>query len=543
MLPTVAGGYAFLVPALSAVAALTLLGIAHFHARKEASSRTLLIFFLFVSTLLAGHLALLSQCDGGQPLLVNQILYLVLSFVPVLVYHISASYAGCDKASYAYAGYGLAILFSVFLWSPSFIGEMKTYAYGCYAHAGWLHHVFTAYTALFLGLAAYQAFRIYLRTKATEQRRTLLPQVLLLTFTLVLTVTALLPAYGVPVFLFLYLAVPVCAGLLVYAVFRANKFYLRIVAIQTFVVYVAVASFIQIFMVDSTPLRVSATIVSTFVVMFGILVTHNTMVELETREKGERLAKYLANANTRLRDLDKQKTEFVSIASHQLRGPIATIIGYTSLIQDGSYGPVNEKLNEPLSRIFESGRRISIMVDDFLNVTRIEQGLMLYRKSMMDINDTLRTIVAEQKPIAEKHGLTVTYTPFTEGQVMLNADKTKLALVFQNVLDNAIKFTPSGTISVSLQESDTHDRVFVTFSDTGVGISHEDIGNLFTKFSRASNANTASVYGAGLGLYIAREIIKAHDGWIHVSSGGLGHGATLTLELPVRAVPGSIKPS
>jgi signal transduction histidine kinase len=265
------------------------------------------------------------------------------------------------------------------------------------------------------------------------------------------------------------------------------------------------------------------------------------MVELQMREKGERLAKYLANANTRLRDLDKQKTEFVSIASHQLRGPIATIIGYTSLIQDGSYGPVNEKLNEPLSRIFESGRRISIMVDDFLNVTRIEQGLMLYRKVECDINEVMRTAVEELRPIAEKRGLSIVYTPFTQAKVMMLADKTKLALVFQNLLDNAIKFTPSGSISVSLQESDIHDRLFVTFSDTGVGISHEDIGNLFTKFNRASNANTASVYGAGLGLYIAREIIKAHDGWIHVSSGGLGHGATLTIELPVRTVSGSTK--
>jgi signal transduction histidine kinase len=529
----------FLLPALSAVASLTVLGIAYFHGRTHPESRVLTILSLYSGVVLFGHTILFTQCTRESALLVNQLVYLVFIFIPVLVYQLSTAYAKQSTPAYVYVGYGTALIFSVLLWSPSFVTGVEVFEYGCYAQAGGLHHVFTLYALTFIALAIYKVFSKLVRDRATSHARALKLHGVVLLAVLILTGLALLPAYGIPVFLELYAVTPLLSALLVLAVFHTNRFRLRIIAIQTFVVYVAVASFVQIFLVDSAPLRVTSTIVSTFVVMFGVLVTHNTMVELQMREKGERLAKYLANANTRLRDLDKQKTEFVSIASHQLRGPIATIIGYTSLIQDGSYGPVNEKLNEPLSRIFESGRRISIMVDDFLNVTRIEQGLMLYRKVECDINEVMRTAVEELRPIAEKRGLSIVYTPFTHAKVMMHADKTKLALVFQNLLDNAIKFTPSGSISVSLQESDTHDRLFVTFSDTGVGISHEDIGNLFTKFNRASNANTASVYGAGLGLYIAREIIKAHDGWIHVSSGGLGHGATLTIELPVRTVSGS----
>jgi len=542
MLPTLASGYVFLLPALSAVATLTVLGISYFHGRKHPDSHVLTILSLYSGVLLLGHTVLLSQCNGERALLVNQLGYLIFSFIPAIAYHLSATYAKQNVPGYLYAGYGSALLFSALLWSPSFVTEVQQFEYGCYAQAGALHHLFVLYALTFIALALYGVFSKWKRDQATPHVNALKLHGAVLLAVLVLTGLALLPAYGMPVFLELYAVAPLLSVLLVLTAFHTNRFRLRIIAIQTFVVYVAVASFVQIFLVDSAPLRVTSTIVSTFVVMFGVLVTHNTMVELQMREKGERLAKYLANANTRLRDLDKQKTEFVSIASHQLRGPIATIIGYTSLIQDGSYGPVNEKLNEPLSRIFESGRRISIMVDDFLNVTRIEQGLMLYRKTLCDVNGVVRTAVEESRPIAEKHGLSVTYTPFTEDQVMLLADQTKLALVFQNLIDNAIKFTPSGSISVSLQESDTHDRIFVTFSDTGVGISHEDISNLFTKFNRASNANTASVYGAGLGLYIAREIIKAHDGWIHVSSGGLGHGATLTIELPVLTVSGTTKP-
>jgi signal transduction histidine kinase len=257
-------------------------------------------------------------------------------------------------------------------------------------------------------------------------------------------------------------------------------------------------------------------------------------IQIASRESGERLARYLANANARLRDLDRQKTEFVSIASHQLRGPTSAIIGYASLINEGSYGQVPEHLKLPLSRIFESGKRISIMVDDFLNVTRIEQGRMAYYLRPCDLGSMVSKAVEEMRVIAEQKGLSISYETNIAEPVFVDADESKLVQVFQNLVDNSIKYTVEGSVSVSMRLAQNGERVLVIIRDTGIGIAPEEMHNLFQKFNRATNANSVSVYGAGLGLYIAREMVKAHQGWIHISSPGVGKGATFTVELPVR---------
>jgi len=269
----------------------------------------------------------------------------------------------------------------------------------------------------------------------------------------------------------------------------------------------------------------------------GFFVIRGVMKEIENREKGERLARYLANANARLRNLDKQKTEFISIASHQLRGPIAAIVGYAALIDDGSYGAVPKALKEPISRIFQSGKRISIMVDDFLNVTRIEQGRMSYNLIPCDLKQMVCKVVGEMRVIGEKEGLDIQCVDDKKKAIYVAADESKLSQVFSNLIDNAIKYTEKGFVKVEIKLDSSGKRALVSFTDSGIGIDPEEVHDLFQKFNRASNANSVSVYGAGLGLYIAREIIKAHEGWIHISSPGIGKGSTFTVELPAVDAP------
>jgi signal transduction histidine kinase len=236
-----------------------------------------------------------------------------------------------------------------------------------------------------------------------------------------------------------------------------------------------------------------------------------------------------------LRELDKQKTEFVSVASHQLRSPIAAIKGYTSMIVEGSFGDVPDTLREPLSRILESGKRIALMVDDFLNVTRIEQGRMTYAMEKHNICDLIHEAIEELRVIGEKKGLAFNLgcKDFENTPVFIRADSGKLKQVFSNIVDNAIKYTPAGSISVGIEVLPEHHAVLVRVKDTGIGIPPQDQDRLFHKFNRASNANTATVYGTGLGLYIAKEIVRAHNGWIHIHSDGEGKGTTFTIELPL----------
>ncbi len=251
------------------------------------------------------------------------------------------------------------------------------------------------------------------------------------------------------------------------------------------------------------------------------------------REKGERLARYLANANARLRELDKQKTEFVSLASHQLRSPIAAIRGYTSMLLDGTYGKISPKLKDPLVRVFRSGQQLSIVVDDFLNVTRIEQGRLAYHFQDMDLRELVTDVANDYALAAKTKSLELVVDIACPSEVRVSGDAAKLRQVFSNVLDNAIKYTEHGSVKIALHALREQNSAAVTVADSGLGIPPGEQERLFNKFIRASNANSGTVYGSGLGLYIAREIVRAHNGWIHVASPGVGKGTTFTIELPL----------
>jgi signal transduction histidine kinase len=252
-------------------------------------------------------------------------------------------------------------------------------------------------------------------------------------------------------------------------------------------------------------------------VVGGILLVRSVEKEIQAREKIEFQKKEmeiinlkLSAANDRLKDLDKQKTEFVSFASHQLRSPLTAMKGYASLILEGDYGPITEDLKKAAQIIFDSTKTLAIVVDDYLNVSRIELGQMKYDFASFDLRVLVQDVVDELKPNVEKAGLKLE-SNFEEGVAYtVKGDKEKLKQVVTNIVDNSVKYTPSGKISISLEEDNKKIRLIVT--DTGIGIAKEVIPKLFSKFSRAANANKTNMRGTGLGLFIAREIVNAHKG-------------------------------
>lgn len=238
----------------------------------------------------------------------------------------------------------------------------------------------------------------------------------------------------------------------------------------------------------------------------------------------------LGRTNERLRILDQQKTEFVSIASHQLRAPVTALKGYASLILEGSFGAVPETMKEAVSRIFESSKYMAASIDDFLSITRIEQGQMKYDYKVFDAVKLGKQTYEEYIPLAEKKKLELTFTG--EGELNVNADENKIKQVMTNLVDNAVKYTIQGFVAISVSVDPSGTKVLFAVKDSGIGISEEDRQKLFTKFGRASNANTANVQGTGLGLFVAEQMVKAQGGAITIYSEGAGKGTTFTMELP-----------
>ncbi|HEC32824.1 MAG TPA: HAMP domain-containing histidine kinase [Candidatus Kaiserbacteria bacterium] len=168
-------------------------------------------------------------------------------------------------------------------------------------------------------------------------------------------------------------------------------------------------------------------------------------------------------------------------------------------------------------------------VEDFLNVSRIEQGRMKYDKTDFDMSKLAVDIVDELTPVAIKKNLKLSFKSDKEDSYIVNADLGKIKQVFSNLVDNSIKYTPKGSIVVSVSRNGEYVRFKV--SDTGVGISKETLEKLFDKFVRARNAHNVNVTGSGLGLYVAKQMVKAHGGKIWAESEGEGKGSSFIVEL------------
>ncbi|MFA6601378.1 MAG: HAMP domain-containing sensor histidine kinase [Candidatus Paceibacterota bacterium] len=254
--------------------------------------------------------------------------------------------------------------------------------------------------------------------------------------------------------------------------------------------------------------------------------------EVNQRLRIESLATDLEKSNTRLIELDRQKSEFVSFASHQLRGPLTAMKGYASLLLEGDMGELTKEARQGVSRIYDSTNTLVSIVNDYLNASRIELGQMKYAFETIDLRNLIEDVVAEMKPNIDKTGIKFSFTA-EDGDIdyQMTADRDKLKQVIANIVDNSLKYTPQGSITTKLALDKARHLFVFSVTDTGVGIAPETLPRLFQKFSRAENANKSNIRGTGLGLYVAKQMVEAHHGTIKATSPGEGKGATFTVEL------------
>jgi len=192
-----------------------------------------------------------------------------------------------------------------------------------------------------------------------------------------------------------------------------------------------------------------------------------------------------------------------------------------------------QKVNTVLETIFSSSSRMVDTVSDFLNVSRIEQGKMEYRMEHSDLGGMAKSVVSELALSAKEKKLDLEYHDDGNGPYPIYADTSKLEHVISNIVDNAIKYTPKGSVTVRVEKDIARNIGRVKVIDTGAGIPADALPKLFDKFVRARNANEINVTGTGLGLYVAREMITKHNGKIWAESKGENRGSTFTVEIPL----------
>jgi len=226
------------------------------------------------------------------------------------------------------------------------------------------------------------------------------------------------------------------------------------------------------------------------------------------------------------------KSEFVSIAAHQLRTPLSAIKWTVRLLLDGDAGPLNAEQHSFLTKGYEINERMITLVNDLLNAARIEEGRFGYDFKEVDLGELLEIVYNNSSSFAKSRSINLEFEDKAGGIPHIYADPEKLNLVINNLLDNAIKYTPPGG-RVILKISRDGDFAVVSIADTGIGIPEEEKKRMFSKFFRASNALRTETQGTGLGLFIVRNIVRRHGGEITFVS-EIGRGTIFTVALPLK---------
>ena len=257
--------------------------------------------------------------------------------------------------------------------------------------------------------------------------------------------------------------------------------------------------------------------------------SHNTDFKIDLNSLNPR--EELLRAQKIIEELKKSnelKDEFVSMATHQIRSPLGAIKGYISLITEGDYGVVLEELHEPLNIILKSVDTLGKTVNDFLDLSRINQGEMRYYKKDFDLADLVNEVVNEMRKQIIDTGLDLKIN-LSKENLIVHGDKAKLKHVLLNLVDNASKYTKTGFIKINLHRK--NNKVVFSIKDSGVGIKPRTMPLLFQKFSRCIDASHTNILGTGLGLYIAKKMLEAQNGRIWAESDGENKGSQFYVEL------------
>jgi PAS domain S-box-containing protein len=237
-------------------------------------------------------------------------------------------------------------------------------------------------------------------------------------------------------------------------------------------------------------------------------------------------------AKEELELLDKTKNQFLLTVQHHLRSPLSSMMGYSDLLRKNKFGKLPKEMLKVINMFQSSTASLIKIVNDFLDVTQFQLGKkQIILKPNVKVRTILEEIIKELKINAESKGIYLKFKKPKETYA-IRADKEKLKLALFNIIDNAIKYTQDGGVNVEIMMKNNCVRVVV--SDTGIGMPEENIVGLFDRiFERSEEAQKNFATGRGIGLYIASQIIKAHNGNIWVESKGVGEGTVFYIEIPI----------
>lgn len=274
-----------------------------------------------------------------------------------------------------------------------------------------------------------------------------------------------------------------------------------------------------------------------------MLAMNETLDEMNHKMTGEiaekeRMSESLAEANQKLKELDRMKSMFIASMSHELRTPLNSIIGFTGITLQEMSGPLNEEQKDNLSRVKRSANHLLALITDVIDISKIESGRIDSYSQTFSLNDLVREAVDTIQTQVEDKGMVMEVT--MPAEVSMFTDRRRLLQCLINLLSNAMKYSESGKISVEV--STLEQTVELAVSDTGIGIAETDLPKLFEPFERVKSHLQVKAGGTGLGLYLTKKLVmEVLKGEIDVRS-IQGQGSTFTIRIPARVEEGRTAP-
>jgi signal transduction histidine kinase len=300
-----------------------------------------------------------------------------------------------------------------------------------------------------------------------------------------------------------------------YAIFKHRLFDVKVIATELLTVILWLFIFVRLLLDSTAKERIVDSILLVALTLGGILLVRSVAKEVQQREEIERLS--------------AEKSEFMTFASHEIRNPITAMRGLASLIVDGTTGPVTPDTKDAAQKILVSGHDVLNIISTYLSKSKMELGQIKYDDAVFDMGGAVALIAEGYLPHAEVKGLTLSINIDRSHPFRVRGDEGKLKEVVGNLIDNSLKYTRKGGITVSVERHGPFVRTVI--SDTGVGIPADILPKLFQKFSRA-DAQKANILGTGIGLYLAKTFIETQGGRIWAESDGTDKGSRFIVEFP-----------
>lgn len=503
--------------------------LVYFNNKKSSTNKLWSLFSISVAIWGFGSYLISFSKDSNEVILLWRITHIGVIIIPFSLLLFTQSFLGIKNRVIAISSIILCIAFLLVNASSYFIRSTR-YLFNQFYYDGPPTIIYSIFVLIFVVTFFYIliiSFKSYFSTRDHNKKQQIL-------FFIIATIigslggsTSFLPVYGIDFYPYFNASIILFPLIIGYAILKYKLFNLKILIAELFVFFIWVFVFLRSLLSISIEDKIANITLLVLVLVIGSFLIKAIRNEWAQKTRIEKMA-------NKLRELDELKSEFISLATHHISSPLTAIKGYVSLLQEADESETLGENRETLSTIHRLTNNTVTLVKDFLDVNRLEEGKIVINHSSFYIFELVEQIVAEYEPQMKRKGLNLVFKYEIDKHIIVDGDKEKIKQALTNILDNSIKYTQSGKITISIHTKDNN--ILILIQDSGVRNLPTISPRLLRKLTQSNNIGEANIIGNGLGIYAAKLLIEANNGklWIQTTSAS---ETQFFIEFPTKITP------